>query len=122
MANGATRPEIDLLIARARSLLPVTDLEAYFSPGPLPGKQWTITGPVSRSIDFTDLGVAISTRLLAGGAQGRMRVIASDGFHTSFSVSDPFPVTERPPAIAIQGVREGEPVPYGTRLALTASG
>ena len=81
------------------------------------GAHWQTVGE-----GVTDLGVAISTQFLAGGAACRVRVIACDGFHTAFSASEAFPIAKRPPAIAIQGLRDDEPVPYGTRLALTASG
>ena len=81
------------------------------------GAHWQTLGE-----GVTDLGVAVSTQFLPGGTACRLRVIACDGFHTAFSASEAFPIAKRPPSIAIQGLRDDEPVPYGTRLALTASG
>jgi hypothetical protein len=56
---------------------------------------------------------------LPGTRQGRMRVLANDGFHSRADVSDgAFRVPNAPPQVAIASPRDGSTVPAGEPLLL----
>jgi len=57
-------------------------------------------------------------RFLPGGAQCRVRVIATDGFNSATITSDAFELPSHAPEPFIGGVRDGQRLPYGTSESL----
>jgi PKD repeat protein len=57
-------------------------------------------------------------RFLPGGAQCRVRVIATDGFNSATITSDAFELPGHAPEPFIGGVRDGQRLPYGTSESL----
>jgi hypothetical protein len=64
--------------------------------------------------------VVLDTRTLRGGASSRLRVVATDGFHTAIAESEPFALPDHPPVVTITGISEGAVVPYGDGRTLNA--
>jgi hypothetical protein len=63
---------------------------------------------------------ATSTRLLPGGDRARVRVIATDGFHSALAASQPFVLQKRPPEILLSGIKHGDRLPVGQRVVAQA--
>lgn len=63
------------------------------------------------NLDTTEL--TLSTRLLPGGDQLRVRVIACDGMDTAIGESTPFALPLHPPEVEISNLPEGVRIPYG---------
>ncbi len=55
---------------------------------------------------------------LPGGPAGRLAILATDGTRSSFAVSEPFPVAEKPPQIWIQTPGDQETLPAGQPVSL----
>jgi hypothetical protein len=64
----------------------------------------------------------ISTALLPGGTQARVRVMATDGVNSTTVVSPPFNLPTHAPKPQITGVNEGERIPFGTVRKLEGVG
>ena len=60
------------------------------------------------------LSYLASTRFLPGGPQCRVRLIATDGFHSAVAVSPPFALNRHAPEAFIGGVRDGQRLPFDT--------
>ncbi len=60
----------------------------------------------------------VDPRFVAGGASCRVRVIATDGFHSAVAVSEPFALPVAAPEVFIGGVVEGQRLPYETTKTL----
>jgi hypothetical protein len=65
-------------------------------------------------VGYPALSATLNTRMLPGSAQGRLRVIASDGVHSAIGMTAPFVLPRHAPDAVINGVREGERLPFGT--------
>ena len=57
-------------------------------------------------------------RFLPGGAQCRVRVVATDGFNSAVATSAAFVLPGHSPEPSIGGVRDGQHLPYGTAESL----
>jgi hypothetical protein len=62
--------------------------------------------------------MSIGTQMLPGGAQARLRVIASDGFNTAIAVTPPFSIAKHAPQVFIDGVAENERLEFGVTRQL----
>ena len=67
-------------------------------------------------INTTIAAFVADARRLPGGAQCRVRVITTDGFHSATAVSDPFVMERRAPEVLIGGLQDGQRVPFGANL------
>jgi hypothetical protein len=56
----------------------------------------------------------VDPRFVAGGASCRVRVIATDGFHSAVAVSEPFALPVAAPEVFIGGLVKGQRLAYGT--------
>ncbi len=56
-------------------------------------------------------GMVVSTTLLRGGAQCRLRVLATDGLHTEIAITEPFALPKQAPILQIHGVRNQQAFP-----------
>jgi hypothetical protein len=77
------------------------------------GATWRTLRVNEGSFSFT-----ANPRFLPGGAQCRIRVIASDGFNSAVATSDAFALPGRAPEPFIGGVRDGQRLPFGTTESL----
>jgi hypothetical protein len=68
--------------------------------------------------DYKSLAVTLSTRMLPGSQQCRLRVQASDGVNCGFAVSAPFTIAQHAPEPQIDGVTENARVDFGTVVNL----
>jgi|GEM_PF-1384668 len=67
------------------------------------GQSWTPLGP-----DVVTTTMTVSTTLLPGGTQSRVKVRVTDGFHSVEDMSDaPFTVPRKPPEAIIESPAEG---------------
>ena len=66
------------------------------------------------------LGVSVSTKPLAGGAQSMLRVIATDGVNTTVAVTAPFALPKREPLISVSGIRDQQQLDNGQSLFASA--
>jgi hypothetical protein len=66
------------------------------------------------------LGVVVSTALLPGGDQCRLRVLATDGFNTTISITDAFALPKHGPVVSINGVRDQQQFPFGSAVLASA--
>lgn len=57
---------------------------------------------------------SVDPRFVPGGALCRVRVIATDGFHSAVAVSAPFNLPVAAPEVFIGGLVAGQRLPYGT--------
>ena len=57
---------------------------------------------------------------LPGGDACRVRVITTDGFHSAIALSEPFAIERRAPEVLIGGVKDGQRVPFGANIQVTA--
>lgn len=64
------------------------------------------------------LEATFSTQSLAGGTNARLRLIVDDGFNTAVATSTPFTVAKHAPTPVIDGVIEGERLPYTATTTL----
>ncbi len=72
------------------------------------GNSWL---PVA--MDLPSPGLEVDTAAWAGTTAGRVRVMASDGFHTAIADSAPFQVTEKAPLVGIVAPADGARInPY----------
>lgn len=68
--------------------------------------------------DYPGLAVAVSTRMLAGGAGAKLRLHATDGMNSTMVESAPFSVDSHPPEPGFTGIIDGESLPFGSRIEL----
>src|SRR5262249_27670475 len=71
--------------------------------------------------DYSSLEITLSTTLLPGGSQARLRVVASDGVNTALAVTGPFVIAKHPPQPAIDGVTEGQRLDFGSDVRLAGA-
>lgn len=64
------------------------------------------------------LSFHLNTRVLPGGSQCRIRIIATDGFNTTIGLTETFVLQKHNPEILIDGIKETERVPYGATKSL----
>ena len=76
---------------------------------------------MSLKSNWKPMGMLVSTRLLSGGTQCRLRVTATDGANTAMAVTDPFAIGTHAPEPQIQGVLESEQIPFGSTRMLRGS-
>lgn len=67
---------------------------------------------------YKPLEITLSTRLLPGSAQARMRVTATDGVLCAMAMTAPFNLPKHAPEPQIHGVNQGQRVKFGTPLRL----
>lgn len=67
-----------------------------------------------------DYGVSIDTTLLPGGDNCRLRVLATDGFHTTLAVTDPLALPKHGPTFHYEGVRDGQRFAFGQTIHVRA--
>ncbi|WNG30225.1 fibronectin type III domain-containing protein [Cystobacter fuscus] len=60
----------------------------------------------------------LDTRMLAGTPTARVRVLVSDGVNTRMATSNAFTLPRNAPEARIDGILEGERLPYGQQLSL----
>src|SRR4030095_12256811 len=77
------------------------------------GATWRTLRVNEGSFSFT-----ANPRFLPGGAQCRIRVIASDGFNSATAMSQAFALPGHAPEPFIGGVRDGQRLPFGTTGSL----
>ena len=58
--------------------------------------------------------ISVNTAALPGGDAARVRVLATDGIHTTLATSAPFPLSRRAPEVHITGLEEGAQRDFGT--------
>ncbi|MCE7983313.1 MAG: hypothetical protein DYG89_19235 [Caldilinea sp. CFX5] len=73
-------------------------------------------------VQYPWLAATVETDLLPGGAQALIRVLASDGFNTTIATSAPFALAKHAPVPIIDGVIEGERIPYTKTITLLGLG
>jgi hypothetical protein len=73
-------------------------------------------------VQYPWLAATIETDLLPGGAQALIRVLATDGFNTTIATSAPFALAKHTPVPVIDGVIEGERIPYTKTITLLGLG
>src|SRR6185369_13908469 len=61
---------------------------------------------------YPRMAFTMNTRMLPGGTQCQIRIIATDGFHSSIGLTEPFILSRHAPEVLIEGVEENERVPY----------
>jgi Concanavalin A-like lectin/glucanases superfamily/K319L-like, PKD domain len=66
------------------------------------------------------LGISISTKLMPGGDQCLLRLIATDGFQTTMAITDPFALGKHAPFLALAGLLDDQSLPYGANLSVRA--
>ena len=71
-------------------------------------------------INSTIATFVTDARRLPGGAACRVRVITTDGFHSAIATSEPFAIERRAPEVLAGGVKDGQRVPFGANLQVTA--
>ncbi|MHC1766443.1 MAG: LamG-like jellyroll fold domain-containing protein [Verrucomicrobiia bacterium] len=59
------------------------------------------------------LGISVSTKTMAGGAQALLRVIATDGVNTTVATTEPFALPKRAPLVSISGITDHQRFPNG---------
>jgi hypothetical protein len=77
------------------------------------GATWRTLRVNEGSLSFT-----VNPRFLPGGAQCRIRVIASDGFNSAAATSAAFALPGRAPEPFIGGLRDGQRLAFGTSESL----
>ena len=80
------------------------------------GGTWT---PVAT--DLTETSYQLDTTSLPGGEEVQIRVLASDGFHTTTTDSPPFSIPTKTPDVLIAAPNEGAPVPPERAVYLAGS-
>lgn len=68
--------------------------------------------------DYKALEVTLSTRMLPGGSRCRLRVVASDGVNCATALTGPFAIATHAPEPQIDGVAEGQRMPFNSSLRL----
>ena len=71
-------------------------------------------------INTTTAAFVTDARRLPGGETCRVRVITTDGFHSTMATSEAFAVERRAPEVLIGGLKDGERVPFGANINVTA--
>jgi hypothetical protein len=72
------------------------------------GATWDVLSHDYHSTSFT-----LSTRRWPASAQGRLRILVTDGVRTSFATTPPFVIANHAPQISWAGVEEAERIPFG---------
>lgn len=71
-------------------------------------------------INSTIAAFVADARRLPGGAACRVRVITTDGFHSTMAVTEPFAVEPRAPEVITGGLQDGQRVPFGANIQVSA--
>lgn len=77
------------------------------------GAHWL---PLDKNVNGIE--AIFNTQGLAGGATARLRLIVDDGFNTAVATSAPFAISKHPPTPLIDGVVEGQRLPYTSTVTL----
>lgn len=67
-----------------------------------------------------DFGLSMGTGLLPGGDHCRLRVLATDGFHTTTAITSPFALPKHGPTFHYEGVRDGQHFAFGETINVRA--
>lgn len=71
-------------------------------------------------INSTIAAFVADAKRLPGGDACRVRVITTDGFHSTIATSEPFAMARRAPEVLTGGVKDGQRVPFGANIEVTA--
>lgn len=71
-------------------------------------------------INSTIAAFVADAKRLPGGDTCRVRVITTDGFHSTVATSEPFAMARRAPEVLAGGVKDGQRVPFGANIEVTA--
>lgn len=70
------------------------------------------------SSDYGNVEITLSTDLLPGGSQCRIRVIACDGLRTAMTTTSPFSIPKHAPRAMIEGVDQDQRLSFGSDARL----
>ncbi len=70
-------------------------------------------------INTTTAAFVADARRLPGGDACRVRVITTDGFHSTIAISEPFGMERRAPEVLVGGLTDGQRIPFGANIPVT---